>query len=191
MERLWAEPAVARLSDGGYVVVWEDQGAADGGGYGVYGQRYDSNDNAVGGQFRVNTATTSNQYEAQITALTGGGWVVTWRSDNQDGSGTGVYAQRYAADGSAAGGEFRVNTTITADQSEPAVLGLADGSFIVAFSELIVTNAWRKIFSYLVPPEWLGDGLYQALSTDYKVAVSFTILIMVLLFRPQGIFGGK
>jgi len=40
-------------------------------------------------------------------------------------------------------------------------------------------------------PEFLVDGLYQALSTDYKVAVSFTILIMVLLFRPQGIFGGK
>jgi branched-chain amino acid transport system permease protein len=44
---------------------------------------------------------------------------------------------------------------------------------------------------YLVPADWLGDGLYQALSTDYKVAVSFTILIMVLLLRPQGIFGGK
>jgi branched-chain amino acid transport system permease protein len=70
-------------------------------------------------------------------------------------------------------------------------LGAVIGSFIVAFSELIVTNAWKKIFGYLVPPEWLGDGLYQALSTDYKVAVSFSILIMVLLFRPQGIFGGK
>ena len=50
---------------------------------------------------------------------------------------------------------------------------------------------WKKILGYLVPPDWLGDGLYQALSTDYKVAVSFGILIMVLLFRPQGIFGGK
>ena len=41
------------------------------------------------------------------------------------------------------------------------------GSFIVAFSELIVTNAWRKVFGYLVPPEWLGEGLYQALSTEF------------------------
>ncbi len=70
-------------------------------------------------------------------------------------------------------------------------LGAIVGSFIVAFSELIVTNAWRKILGYLVPPDWLGDGLYQALSTDYKVAVSFVILIIVLLFRPQGIFGAK
>ena len=70
-------------------------------------------------------------------------------------------------------------------------LGAIVGSYIVAFSELIVTNAWRKILGYLVPPDWLGDGLYQALSTDYKVAVSFVILIIVLLFRPQGIFGAK
>jgi branched-chain amino acid transport system permease protein len=70
-------------------------------------------------------------------------------------------------------------------------LGAIVGGFIVAFSELIVTNAWRKIGGYLFPDSWLGEGLYQALSTDYKVAVSFTILIIVLLFRPQGIFGAK
>ena len=44
---------------------------------------------------------------------------------------------------------------------------------------------------YLAPDSWLGDGLYQALSTDYKVAVSFVILIIVLLFKPTGIFGAK
>jgi branched-chain amino acid transport system permease protein len=70
-------------------------------------------------------------------------------------------------------------------------LGAIVGGYIVAFSELIVTNAWRKIGGYIAPESWLGDGLYQALSTDYKVAVSFVILIIVLLFRPQGIFGGK
>jgi branched-chain amino acid transport system permease protein len=70
-------------------------------------------------------------------------------------------------------------------------LGAIAGGFIVAFSELLLTNAWRKILGYLVPPDWLGDGLYQALSTDYKVAVSFVILIIVLLFRPNGLFGGK
>ena len=70
-------------------------------------------------------------------------------------------------------------------------LGAIAGGFVIAFSELLVTSAWKKIFGYLVPPEWLGDGLYQILSTDYKVAVSFVILIFVLLFKPNGIFGGK
>lgn len=69
-------------------------------------------------------------------------------------------------------------------------IGAIIGGFVIAFSEILVTNAWKKILGYLVPADWLGDGLYQLLSTDYKVAVSFTILILVLLFRPQGIMGG-
>lgn len=70
-------------------------------------------------------------------------------------------------------------------------LGAVLGGFIIAFSELFFTTAWKKIAGYLLPSDWLGDGLYQALSTDYKVAVSFVILIIVLLVRPNGIFGGK
>ena len=70
-------------------------------------------------------------------------------------------------------------------------LGAVLGGFIIAFSELFFTTAWKKIAGYLFPSDWLGDGLYQALSTDYKVAVSFVILIIVLLVRPNGIFGGK
>ena len=45
-----------------------------------------------------------------MAALAGGGFVVTWTSDGQDGSGYGIYGQRYAADGTAVGSEFRVNT---------------------------------------------------------------------------------
>lgn len=70
-------------------------------------------------------------------------------------------------------------------------LGAIVGGYVIAFSELLVTSAWRKIAGYILPDGWLGEGLYQALSTDYKVAVSFVILIVVLLVRPQGIFGGK
>ena len=39
-----------------------------------------------------------------------------------------------------------------------------------------------------MPTDWLPDGLIQILSTDYKVAVSFSILIIVLLFKPTGLF---
>lgn len=67
-------------------------------------------------------------------------------------------------------------------------LGAIAGGYIVAFSEVFVTYAWKKVAGYIVPAEWLGDGLIQILSTDYKVAVSFTILIIVLLFKPTGLF---
>lgn len=70
-------------------------------------------------------------------------------------------------------------------------LGAIAGGYIIAFSELLLTNAWKKFLGYLVPESWLGDGLYQAMSTDYKVAVSFVILIIVLLVKPNGLFGGS
>ncbi len=128
-----AEPSVARLASGGYVVVWEDQSANDGSSYGVYGQRYDVNDNAVGAEFRVNTFTTGAQYEPQVAGLTGGGYVVVWRSDSQDGSGAGVYAQRYAADGNTVGAEFLVNTTVSQNQYQPSIAATTDGGFVVSW----------------------------------------------------------
>ncbi len=70
-------------------------------------------------------------------------------------------------------------------------IGAIAGGFIIAFSEVGVTYAWKKVVTYLVPESWAPDGLVQLMSTDYKFAVSFTILIVVLLFMPTGIFKGK
>ena len=70
-------------------------------------------------------------------------------------------------------------------------LGAIAGAYIVAFSEVIVTYAWKKVLVYLLPASLAPDGLMQLLSTDYKVAVSFSILIIVLLFMPTGLFKGK
>ena len=69
-------------------------------------------------------------------------------------------------------------------------VGAVAGGFIVAFSEVAITYPWRKIAGYLAP-DWQPDGLLQLLGTEYKFAVSFVILIVVLLFRPSGLFGSK
>lgn len=70
-------------------------------------------------------------------------------------------------------------------------LGAVVGAYIVAFSEVMVTYAYRKFAGYLMPEDAVPDGLLQLLSTDYKFAVSFVILVVVLLARPTGIFRGK
>ena len=62
---------------------------------------------------------------------------------------------------------------------------------MIAFSEVTITYAWKKVLRYLLPENLEPDGLVQLLSTDYKFAVSFVILIIVLLFRPTGLFKGK
>ena len=70
-------------------------------------------------------------------------------------------------------------------------LGAIAGGFVVAFSEVMVTYAWKKVLVYLLPTSMEPEGLVQLMTTDYKFAVSFTILIIVLLFMPTGIFKGK
>lgn len=70
-------------------------------------------------------------------------------------------------------------------------VGAIAGGFLVAFSEVTFTYAWKKVLTYLLPASLAPDGLVQLLGTDYKYAVSFTILVIVLLFRPTGIFKGK
>ena len=70
-------------------------------------------------------------------------------------------------------------------------LGAIAGGFIIAFSEVILTYAWKKVVTYIVPESMAPEGLLQLLSTDYKFAVSFAILILVLLFMPTGLFKGK
>jgi branched-chain amino acid transport system permease protein len=70
-------------------------------------------------------------------------------------------------------------------------LGAIAGGFIVAFSEVMVTYAYKGVLRFVLPPDWLPDGLVQLLGTDYKFAVSFIILVVVLLIRPTGIFRGR
>lgn len=70
-------------------------------------------------------------------------------------------------------------------------LGAIAGGFVVAFSEVAVTYSFRKVAGYLLPDTWQPDGLLQLLTTDYKVAVSFSVLVLVLLFKPSGLFKGK
>ncbi|MCB2125780.1 MAG: branched-chain amino acid ABC transporter permease [Rhodobacteraceae bacterium] len=70
-------------------------------------------------------------------------------------------------------------------------LGAIAGGFLIAFSEVGFTYAWKKVATYVLPESLAPDGLAQLLSTDYKFAVSFAILIVVLLFKPTGLFKGK
>tara|TARA_R110002094_G_scaffold208017_4_gene178569 strand:+ start:898 stop:1908 length:1011 start_codon:yes stop_codon:yes gene_type:complete len=70
-------------------------------------------------------------------------------------------------------------------------VGAIAGGFVIAFSEVTITYAWKKILVYLMPDALEPSGLVQLMSTDYKFAVSFVILLIVLLFKPTGLFKGQ
>ena len=126
-------PSVAAI-DGGYVVTWSSFGQ-DGSGYGVYAQRYLSDGTRQGHETQVNTYVTGNQYDSSVAAIDGG-YIVTWTSQkNQDGSGFGVYSQRYLSDGTRQGHETQVNTYVTDTQYDSSVAAI-DGGYIVTWTSL-------------------------------------------------------
>jgi len=67
-------------------------------------------------------------------------------------------------------------------------LGAVVGGYLVAFSEVAITYPYKRVLEYL---GFRPEGLVQLISVDYKYAVSFVILVLVLLLRPTGIFKGR
>jgi hypothetical protein len=88
----------------------------------------------AGSEFRVNTYTQGAQARPRAALLRGGGFVVAWQSDGQDGGSYGVFAQRYQPSGAAAGAEIQVNAYVTGWQRWPEVEALPGGGFLVVWS---------------------------------------------------------
>jgi hypothetical protein len=117
------DPSIAADLDGNFVLVWaspDPDGNAD-----VFARRYGSAGNPLGGEFQVNTYTTGDQADADVSVA--GDFVVVWSSvptmaqPGQDGDQGGIYARRYDAAGNPIGDEFLVNDVTAGDQREPRV----------------------------------------------------------------------
>ncbi|MDZ4779144.1 MAG: PKD domain-containing protein, partial [Planctomycetia bacterium] len=130
-----APGAVGADAFGNFVVVWNSAGQ-DGSAQGIYGQRFDAAGVPLGNEFRVNTFTSGDQRLPTVAVSPSGNFVVSWTSALQDGSGEGVYAQRYAADGAPNGSEFRVNTTTQNSQTRSSVSMDDSGNFVVAWESI-------------------------------------------------------
>jgi len=123
---------MARYS-GDFAIVWQSEGV-DNSGNGVFGQRYNSSGVAQGSEFRVNTEQSGHQQTPSLGMDSSGNFVVVWTSYGQDGSGYGVYSQRYNSSGTTQGSEFRVNSTTTAAQLAPSVAMSMEGGFLIAWA---------------------------------------------------------
>ncbi len=119
-------PWVAADSSGNFTVVWEhDQD--------VYARRFDSAGVPLGDPFRVNSFLPERQSYPHVAFGPSDRLVVVWQSFGQDGSGQGIYGQRYDRDGLPVGYEFPVHTTTQLDQLRPRVAFGQDGEFVVTW----------------------------------------------------------
>ena len=127
-----SSPSVARNAAGDFVVAWQSD--QDGDGFGIYAQRYDEGGAPLGSEFRVNTYTTDSQTSPSVAMNEDGGFVIVWQSANQDGSGYGVFGQRYDPSGAPEGPEFQVSTYTTNDQKMARVAAFPSGGFVVVWA---------------------------------------------------------
>lgn len=137
---------VGVASDGSFVVAWHSDGQ-DGSSWGIYAQRFDASANPLGSEFRVNTFTAGYQLNPALAVESDGDFTIAWRSAGQDGSGDGIYAQRYAANGTTVGSEFRINTTTLNSQDEVSLAADSQGNLIAAWSSWHQDGSDRGIYA--------------------------------------------
>ena len=130
-------PAVSLDVDGDFVVVWDSRSLYPDLSSSIQGQRYAAGGAALGGELQISTATTLRGLFPGIALDADGDFAVVWQNMGD----WGIQGRRFAAGGSALGGEFRVNshTSILGYFAlSPAVALQADGDFVV------VWGAWAR-----------------------------------------------
>ena len=123
-------PAAALMADGGLVAAWEGGPRAN---KDVYVRFANERGGFITGDTVANSHRAGNQHSPAVAVLADGSALVVWSSDKQDGSGSGVFGQRFTAQGVRMGTEFLVNQTTMYNQLDPAVAALSSGGFVVAW----------------------------------------------------------
>lgn len=129
-----AAPTIAAATDGSYLIGWtaNDRSVMTNS-FDIYGRTFTSAGSAISGVFRINTKLYGDQYLPRVSSL-GLDFLVTWVSLAQDGSREGVYGQFVRSVGTLTGGEFRVNSTTSGQQMQPAVASDGANQFLVVWT---------------------------------------------------------
>ena len=131
-------PNITGLPDGHFVAVWADANADGDLDIGIRGQVFTTDGSPASSEFHVNTTTAGAQFEPVVTALDDGHFVVAWRDGSQTGGDTSGYAIRgqvFNANGTKSGAEFLVNAITQDPQTDPVITTLANGRFVVSWSD--------------------------------------------------------
>jgi len=170
-------PTVAVDNYGNFVITWssEDQDGSDNG---VYAQRFDKTGKQIGEEFQVNTYTNDSQFEPIVLMDAEGNFVIVWSSEDQDGSGKGIFAQRYDKNGLEIGDEFQVNTYTSENQYYHSASMNDSGSFVVTWSSLYQDESQSGVYAQRFDNSgnMIGDEIQVNTYTDNFQNYSFVAI---------------
>jgi len=125
-----ADLDIAALSGGQFIVTWFSE-LQDGSEYTVYARRLSGAGQPVGDEFRVNQSITLSQDAARVSALSDGGFVVVWHTENYNYSpGFQVHARLFDQGGAPAGDQIVVHGEMADHPWFPDVTTLDGGRFV-------------------------------------------------------------
>ncbi len=118
------------LTGGGFIVT--AYGITDNGDYFVKAGIYDSNGILIGTTFDANSSALTSQSQHSATALSSGGFIVTWTTNAAVGAGNALYGQQFDATGNKVGDQFLINSTTNVEATY-GLTALANDGFAVTW----------------------------------------------------------
>lgn len=134
-EGFQTSPATAVAPSGSSLVVWQSTGLG-GQETDIWARAHGPDGTPLAPEFLVNSHLPGCQAEPDVAAAPDGSFTVVWRSDGQDGDGSGIFARRIAANGALQGPEIQINETFAGEQRAPRVAHDANGNFVVVWESL-------------------------------------------------------
>ena len=193
--------AIATFPDSSFIITWRSKYQIEGGiqfySSDIYFQRYNADGSLNGQETRANTYTATDQLNPSVATLSSTSFIITWTSDQEDGSGSGVYAQRFNEDGTKKGIDFQVNTVTNNDQAYSRVKAFQGNSFVLVWVSSDQDKALKGIFGtifmdcdatlYMKGPSCVPScpSHYYASSVNYRCEGNHITIIPLLLFLPS------
>ncbi|MEX2119535.1 MAG: hypothetical protein WD847_08060 [Pirellulales bacterium] len=175
-DQRWSTAAMD--ANGNFVITWSSFGQDELDSSGVYAQRFNAAGTKLGSEFRVNSTTAETQYLSNVAMNSSGAFVITWSSGDPDSGALDVFAQRYASNGSAQGGEFLVNTHTDNAQFNSSIGIDDDGDFVISWTSALQDGSSNGIYAQRFNASGVKQGSEFRVNTHTSGNQAFSTVAM-------------
>ncbi|QDU55512.1 peptidylprolyl isomerase [Aeoliella mucimassa] len=160
-----SEASVEVFEDGSFVITWSGRGEGDS--QGIFMRMFDADGAALGDEVLVNTTVGGKQFDPAIAMASDGSFAIGWSGQSTDDS-TGVYLQRFDADGEMVGDEVLVNTTTEKSQTGIALVFDSEDVLVASWSSMGQDGSDWGVYGqrYDTDGELLGEEFAWNTTTD-------------------------